>query len=55
MVHGMPELLAEVSDRMPALVLTNASLFGPRMLRRLAPLAGRNVALLHEPVRPDGP
>ena len=41
----MPELLAEVAGRMPVLVLTNGSLFGPRMLDRLAPLAGKDVAL----------
>ena len=44
MLADMPELLAQVAERMPALVLTNASLFRPRMLHRLAPLAGRDVA-----------
>jgi len=44
MAPDMPELLAEVAELMPALVLTNATLFGPRMLQRLAPLDGSDVA-----------
>jgi MoaA/NifB/PqqE/SkfB family radical SAM enzyme len=44
MVAGIPELLVEVAERMPALVLTNAALFGPPMLDRLAQLASRDVA-----------
>jgi MoaA/NifB/PqqE/SkfB family radical SAM enzyme len=39
LVPDMPELLAELAVRLPTLVLTNATLFTPRLLDRLAPLA----------------
>ena len=45
MVPWLPEALAEIGQIMPTIVLTNATLFTDRMLERLQPLAGRDVAL----------
>jgi MoaA/NifB/PqqE/SkfB family radical SAM enzyme len=39
LVPEMPDLLAELAVRLPTLVLTNGTLFTPRLLDRLAPLA----------------
>jgi MoaA/NifB/PqqE/SkfB family radical SAM enzyme len=39
LVPAMPELLAALASRLPTLVLTNATLFTPRLLARLRPLA----------------
>jgi MoaA/NifB/PqqE/SkfB family radical SAM enzyme len=39
LVPEMPELLAALAQRLPTLVLTNATLFTPRLLARLASLA----------------
>src|SRR5436309_2950280 len=45
MLPWFPEALAEIGGVMPTIALTNATLFSERMLERLAPLAGRDVAL----------
>jgi len=49
----MPELLAELSRQLPVVALTNATLFGRRLLARVAALAGRPVALQISLDRPD--
>jgi MoaA/NifB/PqqE/SkfB family radical SAM enzyme len=38
-VPQMPEILAELARRLPVLVLSNATLFTPRLLERMRPLA----------------
>jgi len=45
MVPWLPEALSEIGEIMPTIVLTNATLFTDRMLERLEPLAGSDVAL----------
>ena len=45
MVPWFPEALAEIGRILPTVALTNATLFTERMLDRLAPLAGADVAL----------
>ncbi len=45
MVPWFPEALAEIGDILPTVALTNATLFTERMLDRLTPLAGADVAL----------
>jgi MoaA/NifB/PqqE/SkfB family radical SAM enzyme len=45
MLPWFPEALAEIGRVMPTVALTNATLFGDRMLERLEPLAGSDVAL----------
>jgi len=41
----MPEVLAQMADLLPTVALTNATLFSRRLLDRVAPLAGRDIAL----------
>jgi MoaA/NifB/PqqE/SkfB family radical SAM enzyme len=58
MLPWFPEALAEIGAILPTVALTNATLFTPRMLERLAPLAGTGVALQisldsDEPARND--
>ena len=45
MVPWLPEALAEIGGILPTVALTNATVFTERMLDRLAPLAGADVAL----------
>ena len=45
MLPWFPEALSEIGRIMPTIALTNATLFGDRMLERLQPLAGSDVAL----------
>lgn len=45
MLPWFPEALAEIGRILPTVALTNATLFGDRMLERLTPLAGSDVAL----------
>ena len=45
LVPGVPDLVARLADIAPVTLLTNGTLFTPRMLRRFAPLAGRDVAV----------
>jgi MoaA/NifB/PqqE/SkfB family radical SAM enzyme len=45
MLPGFPELLAEMSEILPTVALTNATLFTDKLLRRLEALAGREAAL----------
>src|SRR3954468_22119183 len=45
MLPWMPDALVEIGRIMPTIVLTNATLFTDRMLKRLEPLAGSDVAL----------
>ena len=45
MLPWLPEALAEIGGIMPTIVLTNATLFTDRMLDRLEPLSGSDVAL----------
>lgn len=45
MLPWFPEALAEIGRILPTIALTNATLFTERMLDRLAPLAGTDVAL----------
>ena len=49
----MPEILARLADLLPTVALTNATLFGRRLLDRVTPLAGRDVALQISLDRPD--
>lgn len=49
----MPELLAQLSAILPVIVLTNATLFGRRLLDRIRMLAGLPVALQISLDRPD--
>ncbi|MGQ0743715.1 MAG: radical SAM protein [Acidimicrobiales bacterium] len=42
---GMADLVARMSEHLPVLVLTNATVFSPARLRQLQILAGRDVAL----------
>lgn len=49
----MPEVLAEMSRRLPVIALTNATLFGRRLLAGVEALAGRAVALQISLDRPD--
>jgi MoaA/NifB/PqqE/SkfB family radical SAM enzyme len=58
MLPDFPELLAELSEILPTVALTNATLFTDRLLRRLEALAGREAALQisldsDEPARND--
>jgi MoaA/NifB/PqqE/SkfB family radical SAM enzyme len=45
LVPGVPDLVAVLADVAPVTLLTNGTLFTPRMLERFAPLAGRDVAV----------
>ena len=45
LVPGVPELVARLAETAPVTLLTNGTLFTPRMLERFAPLAGRDVAV----------
>jgi len=45
MLPWFPEALTEIGSIMPTVALTNATLFGQRMLDRLSPLAESDVAL----------
>lgn len=49
----MPDVLAQLADILPTVALTNATLFGRRLLDRVAPLAGKDVALQISLDRPD--
>lgn len=49
----MPGLLVELSRRLPVVALTNATLFGRRLLAEVEALAGRPVALQISLDRPD--
>lgn len=49
----MPDVLAALADLLPTVALTNATLFTRRLLDRVAPLAGRDVALQISLDRPD--
>ena len=49
----MPEVLAQLADLLPTVALTNATLFSRRLLDRVTPLAGRDVALQISLDRPD--
>jgi MoaA/NifB/PqqE/SkfB family radical SAM enzyme len=49
----MPEVLARLADLLPTVALTNATLFSRRLLDRVTPLAGRDVALQIWLDRPD--
>jgi MoaA/NifB/PqqE/SkfB family radical SAM enzyme len=53
LLPGMPELLAEMSQYLPIVALTNATLFQRRLLDRIEVLAGRPVALQISLDRPD--
>jgi MoaA/NifB/PqqE/SkfB family radical SAM enzyme len=44
MLRWFPEALAEVASLLPTVALTNGTLFGERLLDRLEPLAGLDVA-----------
>jgi MoaA/NifB/PqqE/SkfB family radical SAM enzyme len=44
-VRGVPELVERLAEIAPVILLTNGTLFTPRMLRRVAPFAGRAVAV----------
>lgn len=45
MLPSFPETLAEIASILPTVALTNGTLFSDRVLKRLAPLAGADVAL----------
>ena len=45
MLPSFPELLAEIASILPTVALTNGTLFTDRVLERLEPLAGADVAL----------
>jgi MoaA/NifB/PqqE/SkfB family radical SAM enzyme len=45
LLASMPDLAAELARRLPVLVLTNATLFGERLLERMRPLAGLPVTV----------
>jgi MoaA/NifB/PqqE/SkfB family radical SAM enzyme len=49
----MPDVLAALADLLPTVALTNATLFSRRLLDRVAPLAGRDIALQISLDRPD--
>jgi len=49
----MPDVLAQLADLLPTVALTNATLFSRRLLDRVAPLAGRDIALQISLDRPD--
>lgn len=49
----MPEVLAQLSDMLPVVALTNATLFSRRLLDNVMPLAGRDIALQISLDRPD--
>ncbi len=49
----MPDVLAHLADLLPTVALTNATLFSRRLLDRVTPLAGRNIALQISLDRPD--
>ena len=49
----LPPLLVDLSRELPVVVLTNGTLFTPRLLRRVAPLAGTPVAFQISLDRPD--
>jgi MoaA/NifB/PqqE/SkfB family radical SAM enzyme len=53
LVPDMPELLAEMSQYLPIIALTNATLFQRRLLDRIEVLAGRPVSLQISLDRPD--
>jgi MoaA/NifB/PqqE/SkfB family radical SAM enzyme len=45
LVPGVPAMVGRLADIAPVTLLTNGTLFTPRMLRRFAPFAGRHVAV----------
>lgn len=45
LVRGMAAALRQLAGELPTLVLSNGTLFGPRLLSELAPLAGRDVGV----------
>ena len=49
----MPDILSRLAELLPVVALTNATLFGRRLLERVAPLAGRRIALQISLDRPD--
>jgi hypothetical protein len=49
----MPDVLAELSQLLPVVALTNATLFTKKLLDRVSPLAGRDIALQISLDRPD--
>ncbi|MQA63407.1 MAG: radical SAM protein [Actinophytocola sp.] len=53
LLRWLPEALAEMSERLPVLVLTNGTLFTRRRLAELAPLVQRDVAMQISLDRPD--
>ncbi|WP_300011267.1 radical SAM protein [Pseudonocardia sp.] len=53
LVPDMPELLAEMSQYLPIVALTNATLFQRRLLSRVEVLAGKPVSLQISLDRPD--
>jgi MoaA/NifB/PqqE/SkfB family radical SAM enzyme len=53
LLSWLPDALADMSDHLPVLVLTNGTLFTARRLRELAPVLGRPVALQISLDRPD--
>lgn len=53
LVPDMPELLAEMSQYLPIIALTNATLFQRRLLERIEVLAGKPVSLQISLDRPD--
>lgn len=53
LLRWLPETLAEMSERLPVLVLTNGTLFTRRRMEQLIPLAGMPVAMQISLDRPD--
>jgi len=53
LMPAMPELLAQLSAILPVVVLTNATLFGRRLLDRIRAVAGLPVAVQISLDRPD--
>ena len=49
----MPDILSRLAELLPVVALTNATLFGRRLLERVAPLARRRIALQISLDRPD--
>jgi MoaA/NifB/PqqE/SkfB family radical SAM enzyme len=49
----LPEALAQMSEHLPVLVLTNGTLFTTKRLQQLEPILGRSVALQISLDRPD--
>ena len=49
----LPGVLIDLGSELPVVVLTNGTLFTPRLLRRVAPLAGTPVAVQISLDRPD--